>query len=84
MQARERLDCGTKESEVIPAAGHHFEYGVCTVCGAADPDREPGADPAPPEDKGFSCKCAVAAVPLAALPALAAAAIVMLARRKKN
>ena len=84
VQVRECLDCGTKESEVIPAAGHHFENGVCTVCGAADPDRDPGADPVPPEDKGCSCKGAVAAVPLAALPALAAAAIVMLARRKKN
>ena len=27
-----------KKGEVIPALGHKFENGVCTVCGAADPN----------------------------------------------
>ena len=32
--------CGetVKKGEEIPALGHKFENGVCTVCGAADPD----------------------------------------------
>ena len=33
--------CGiqlSRETETIPAAGHRFENGECTVCGAEDPD----------------------------------------------
>lgn len=36
--------CGREETEVIPAKGHNYANGVCTVCGAADPDY---AAPAP-------------------------------------
>lgn len=35
----------TRESTVIPAAGHKYENGKCTVCGAADPNFQP--TPAP-------------------------------------
>lgn len=35
----------TRESTVIPAAGHKYENGKCTVCGAADPNFRP--TPAP-------------------------------------
>lgn len=33
----------TRESTVIQAAGHRYENGKCTVCGAADPDYRPAA-----------------------------------------
>ncbi len=47
--------CGESHTEVIPAAGHHYENGVCTVCGQPDPaaipdpvpDPEPDPDPEP-------------------------------------
>lgn len=35
----------TRESTVIPAAGHKYENGKCTACGAADPNFRP--TPAP-------------------------------------
>lgn len=35
----------TRESTVIPVAGHKYENGKCTVCGAADPNFRP--TPAP-------------------------------------
>ena len=31
-------ECGDSYTESIPAAGHNYENGICTVCGAADPD----------------------------------------------
>lgn len=30
--------CGSSYTEPIPAAGHRYSDGICTVCGAADPD----------------------------------------------
>ena len=35
--------CGVtvKQGEVIPATGHDYKDGKCTVCGAADPDYRP-------------------------------------------
>ena len=42
--------CGESHTEVIPAAGHHYENGVCTVCGQADPDAKP--EPTPDPDPG--------------------------------
>ena len=42
--------CGetVKTGEVIPAAGHSYKDGKCTVCGATDPDYRPEQ----PEDPG--------------------------------
>ena len=40
----------------IPAAGHHYEDGVCTVCGEKDPDyvepTKPATDPDGPDQTG--------------------------------
>ena len=42
-------DCGAVLStEAIPATGHDYKDGKCTVCGAADPDYRPEQ----PEDPG--------------------------------
>ena len=42
-------DCGAVLStEIIPATGHDYKDGKCTVCGAADPDYRPEQ----PEDPG--------------------------------
>ena len=42
-------DCGAVLStETIPATGHDYKEGKCTVCGAADPDYRPEQ----PEDPG--------------------------------
>ena len=42
--------CGQTHTEVIPAAGHHYENGVCTGCGQADPAITPDPDPEPEPD----------------------------------
>lgn len=41
--------CGViiKEQQVVPAAGHHYVDGVCTVCGEKDPDAP--VEPTDPE-----------------------------------
>lgn len=33
------------QQEVVPATGHSYQYGVCTVCGAEDPNYEEPAEP---------------------------------------
>lgn len=35
--------CGASYTEAIPATGHSYVDGVCTVCGAADPNYNPDA-----------------------------------------
>ena len=42
--------CGESHTETIPATGHHYENGVCTVCGQPDPDAKP--EPTPDPDPG--------------------------------
>lgn len=42
--------CGETHTETIPAAGHHYENGVCTGCGQADPNAKPEPDPEPKPD----------------------------------
>ena len=42
--------CGESRTETIPAEGHHYENGVCTVCGQSDPDAKP--EPTPEPDPG--------------------------------
>ena len=39
--------CGARICEIIPAIGHKYVDGVCSVCGAKDPAYTPAAAPAP-------------------------------------
>ena len=41
LETRTCSACGEVETRVIPAAGHDYKDGKCTVCGAADPDYRP-------------------------------------------
>ena len=43
-------ECDTvvEKGETIPAKGHNYEDGVCTVCGAEDPDHVEPTDPVEP------------------------------------
>ena len=48
-QQRTCEDCGEREIEITQPTGEHtYENGVCTVCGAEDPNA--GTDPTPPGD----------------------------------
>lgn len=49
-QQRTCEDCGEREIEITQPTGEHtYENGVCTVCGAEDPNA--GTDPTPPGDE---------------------------------
>lgn len=37
--------CGHSYTQSIPATGHNYIDGVCSVCGAADPNYEPDSEP---------------------------------------
>lgn len=41
--------CGDSFTETIPALGHRYADGVCTVCGAADPNTPDPVDPEKPD-----------------------------------
>ena len=43
--------CGEVETRVIPAAGHDYKDGKCTVCGETDPNYKPD-QPTQPENPG--------------------------------
>ena len=49
--AYDECACGYSTYQEIPAPGHTFENGVCTVCGEKDPDY---VDPDEPENPGDS------------------------------
>ena len=79
------------KGEAVPATGHHFEDGVCTVCGAKDPEHEaPTDDPSPepaPEDTEPTVPQtgdagAFFSLPLALLGSLVAGAGLALRRRR--
>lgn len=42
--------CGESHTETIPATGHRYENGVCTVCKQPDPDAKPEPTPDPEPD----------------------------------
>ena len=46
--------CGDSFTEAIPALGHRYVNGVCTVCGAADPTKPDPVDPVDPVEPSGS------------------------------
>lgn len=78
--------CGaTSGMAIIPATGdHNYENGVCTVCGEEDPDYVEPTDPVPPDEpKKSGCKSSVNGG-YAGFAVLAAAAFVLLRRKKQQ
>lgn len=80
-------NCGeTLSTEVIPAAGHHYEDGKCTDCGAEDPNYQPG-QPEKPENPGVKTDDESSTnlwVLVMASAAMLTAAVVALPRRKHS
>ncbi|MDY4186837.1 MAG: carbohydrate binding domain-containing protein [Candidatus Borkfalkiaceae bacterium] len=75
----------TSGMAIIPATGEHdYENGVCTVCGEEDPDYVEPIDPVLPEEPQKSgCKSSVNGG-YAGFAVLAAAAYVLLRRKKQQ
>ena len=51
LETRTCSACGEVETRVIPAAGHDYKDGKCTVCGETDPNYKPD-QPTQPENPG--------------------------------
>lgn len=58
-------ECGEQQHGVIPAKGHSFVNGVCSVCGAVEQKSEPAPAPAPEPEPA----AAPAPAPATAAPA---------------
>ena len=52
-QGLDCINCDYTKANVIPATGHSYEDGVCTVCGEADPDYNTGYDTGDVNGDGF-------------------------------
>ena len=69
--------CGEVETRVIPAAGHDYKDGKCTVCGAADPNYKPAVKTGDESNTTLW-------VLVMASAAMLAAAVVVLPRKKHS
>ena len=66
--------------EAIPATGHHYKDGKCTVCGAADPDYKPAQPGVKTGDESNTTMWIIVLVCAAAL----AVVLVIVSRKKRN
>lgn len=69
--------------QVIPAKGHDYQDGKCTVCGAEDPDYQP-EQPTQPENPGVKTGDESYVVLWSAALLLGGAALVLLPRKKRS
>lgn len=69
--------------QVIPAKGHDYQDGKCTVCGAEDPDYQP-EQPTHPENPGVKTGDESYVVLWSAALLLGGAALVLLPRKKRS
>ena len=87
LETRTCSACGEVETRVIPAAGHDYKDGKCTVCGETDPNYKPDqpTQPTQPENPGVKTgddSNTTLWVMLLTVSALLAAAVVVLPRKK--
>ena len=95
-QQRTCEDCGEREIEITQPTGEHtYENGVCTVCGAVDPNAgttdpgkdpgtDPGKDPGDDGEEGGGCSGAAAGAGAAIALPLLGAAVFAVVKRKRN
>lgn len=69
--------------QVIPAKGHDYQDGKCTVCGAEDPDYQP-EQPTQPENPGVKTGDESYVVLWSTALLLGGAALVLLPRKKRS
>lgn len=90
-------DCGTvlEQGKAIPKLDHHYENGVCTVCGAADPNAskptptptpapKPTQTPNPNQPQTGDASHVVVWMAALTLSGCLAAAMVLLRQRKRG
>ena len=80
LETRTCSACGEVETRVIPAAGHDYKDGKCTVCGAADPGYQPTQPGVKTGDDSNTTMWIIVLICAAAL----AVVLVVLSRKKRN
>ena len=89
LETRTCSACGEVETRVIPAAGHDYKDGKCTVCGEIDPNYKPDqpTQPTQPENPGVKTgddsNTTMWVIVLICAAALAVV-LVVLSRKKRN
>ena len=89
LETRTCSACGEVETRVIPAAGHDYKDGKCTVCGETDPNYKPDqpTQPTQPENPGVKTgddsNTTMWVIVLICAAALAVV-LVVLSRKKRN
>ena len=75
--------CGEVETRVIPAAGHDYKDGKCTVCGETDPNYKPDQPSQPGVKTGDDSNTTMWIIVLVCAAALAVV-LVIVSRKKRN
>ncbi len=75
--------CGEVETRVIPAAGHDYKDGKCTVCGETDPNYKPDQPSQPGVKTGDESNTTMWIIVLVCAAALAVV-LVIVSRKKRN
>ena len=83
LETRTCSACGEVETRVIPAAGHDYKDGKCTVCGETDPNYKPDQPSQPGVKTGDESNTTMWIIVLVCAAALAVV-LVVLSRKKRN
>ena len=83
LETRTCSACGEVETRVIPAAGHDYKDGKCTVCGETDPNYKPDQPSQPGVKTGDDSNTTMWVIVLVCAAALAVV-LVVLSRKKRN
>ena len=75
--------CGEVETRVIPASGHDYKDGKCTVCGETDPNYKPDQPTQPGVKTGDDSNTTMWIIVLVCAAALAVV-LVIVSRKKRN
>ena len=83
LETRTCSACGEVETRVIPAAGHDYKDGKCTVCGETDPNYKPDQPTQPGVKTGDDSNTTMWIIVLVCAAALAVV-LVIVSRKKRN
>ena len=83
LETRTCSACGEVETRVIPATGHDYKDGKCTVCGETDPNYKPAQPENPGAQTGDESNTTMWVIVLICAAALAVV-LVVLSRKKRN
>ena len=83
LETRTCSACGEVETRVIPASGHDYKDGKCTVCGETDPNYKPDQPTQPGVKTGDDSNTTMWIIVLVCAAALAVV-LVIVSRKKRN